>query len=144
MTTVRYGYFRLDSRACASLTARFHIADGEPYGHAWPHVGSSYGSFDLAGFPKAAVWFYRSLWYSGIAADAPDRPALPFADTVRIVQDNERDSRAPDRESSDGLSNIIQVYSSCPTVELFVNGVSKGKQVRPRHGLSPPCQISTC
>lgn len=26
---------------------------GEPYGHAWPHVASSYGSFDLAGFPKA-------------------------------------------------------------------------------------------
>jgi hypothetical protein len=29
---------------------------GEPYMHSWPHVTSSYGSFDVAGFPKAAVW----------------------------------------------------------------------------------------
>jgi hypothetical protein len=32
---------------------------GEPYHHTWPHVASSYGSFDLAGFPKAAVWWYH-------------------------------------------------------------------------------------
>ena len=101
---------------------------GEPYGHAWPHVASSYGSFDLAGFPKAAVWFYRALWLSGIAADAPDRPALPQLDTVRIVQDNEPGSRAPDPEGGSGLRNVIQVYSSCPSVELFVNGESRGKQ----------------
>jgi hypothetical protein len=96
------------------------------------------------------VWFYRALWLSGIAADAPDRPALPQADTVRIVQDNERGSRAPDGESSGGLSNVIQVYSSCPTVELFVNGKSKGKQVcvairhtaRPDPDPSQPCHTS--
>lgn len=28
---------------------------GEP--DAWPHVSSSFGSFDLAGFPKAAVYW---------------------------------------------------------------------------------------
>lgn len=59
---------------------------------------------------------------------------------MRIVQDNEPGSRAPDRESGGGLSNVIQVYSSCPSVELFVNGESKGKQVgwRPQACLSPP------
>ncbi len=29
---------------------------GEP--STWPHVSASYGSFDLAGFPKAPVWWY--------------------------------------------------------------------------------------
>ena len=35
-----------------------HDYIGEPGG--WPHVSSSFGSFDVAGFPKAAVWWYRS------------------------------------------------------------------------------------
>lgn len=104
---------------------------GEPYHHAWPHTASSYGSFDLAGFPKAAVWWHRSLWLSGVAQSDPGRPPLPSSPTIRIVQDNEADSRAP--MSNGSLSNIIQVYTSCAMAELFVNGIGLGKQVVPRY-----------
>lgn len=102
---------------------------GEPYEHAWPHVASSYGSFDVAGFPKAAVWWYRALWLSGVVAEAPDRPPLRQQHTIHIVQDNERASRATRGEDA----NIIQIYSSCPTVDLLVNGASMGKQAVARY-----------
>ena len=72
------------------------------------------------------MWWYRSLWLSGIGANETDRPPLPQSHTIRIVQDNEAASRVV--ESNGTLVNVIQVYSSCPTVELLVNGVSKGKQ----------------
>lgn len=34
---------------------------GEPSG-GWPHVISSYGQYDLAGFPKAQAHWYRNQW----------------------------------------------------------------------------------
>ena len=36
---------------------------------------------------------YRSLWLSGVDAEAADRPPLPASHTVHIVQDNEFASR---------------------------------------------------
>ena len=48
---------------------------GEPSG-SWPHVSSSFGQFDLAGFPKAQAHWYRDRWL--LRAD--DRSASkPFA-----------------------------------------------------------------
>ncbi len=81
----------------------------------------------MAGFPKAAVWWYRALWLSGIAPDAADRPPLKMQHTVHIVQDNDRLSRMVDPENGT-IVNTIQIYTSCPTVELLVNGMSLGKQ----------------
>ena len=100
---------------------------GEPYGHAWPHVASSYGSFDVAGFPKAAAWWYRSLWLDGTSADDDaGRPPLLPGYTVRIVQDNQIANRQ--HLNNGTVVNTIQVYSSCPTVDLLINGKSLGKQ----------------
>jgi hypothetical protein len=124
--------FRFNCRVLSDMGTLPSDYFGEPYGHAWPHVASSYGSFDVAGFPKAAVWWYRALWLGGIEAEAPDRPPLRQQHTIRIVQDNERASRAPDPESG-APANVIQVYSSCPTVELLVNGASLGKQAVARY-----------
>ena len=60
---------------------------GEPFGHTWPNVASSYGSFDVAGFPKAAVWWYRALWLDGIDEADAGRPPMPKSHTTRIVQE---------------------------------------------------------
>lgn len=59
---------------------------GEPSG-SWPHVSSSFGQFDLAGFPKAQAHWYRDRWL--LRAD--DRSASkPFAtgeeSAVHIVE----------------------------------------------------------
>lgn len=60
---------------------------GEPSFNGWPHVSSTFGSFDLAGFPKAAVWWYRSFWLNAIPDTAADK-TFETGDQhiVRIVQ----------------------------------------------------------
>jgi hypothetical protein len=58
---------------------------GEP--GDWPHVSSSFGQFDYAGFAKSASFWYRAIWLA--ATDAKNdygRPPLPAAHVVRISQ----------------------------------------------------------
>ena len=102
-------------------------------------VSSSFGSIDLAGFNKAAAFWYRS-WFlvnssrshlSHGRADVPHRPAtllrgeLPTHEhdpqpthICHIVQHWEKDVG--------GSSRTIQVYTDLPQVELFLNGKSVG------------------
>lgn len=93
---------------------------GEP--GPWPHVSSSFGAIDLAGFPKAPAWFYRSIWLANISTDDAGRPPLPPATTAftcRIVE-----SWQPPGPGN--TSRIIHVYSNAPLVSLWVNGVEVG------------------
>jgi hypothetical protein len=87
---------------------------GEP--GKWPHVSSSFGALDLAGFPKPPAWFYRSMWLSNISTSDPGRPPLPPSTTVRIVE-----SWAT---PTSGSTRDIHVYSNAPLVGLFVNNVA--------------------
>jgi hypothetical protein len=48
---------------------------GEP--GAWPHISSSFGQYDLAGFPKAGAAWFRAWWLGNITASSPDRPPVP-------------------------------------------------------------------
>ena len=110
---------------------------GEP-SFGWPHVSSSFGSIDLAGFAKASAYWYRSWWlYSAkknqttkgndVTYNAPmlvNPGAKPTEDDnstgylIHIVQNwNPRDN---------GDSRTIQVYTNSPSAELFVNGASQG------------------
>ena len=72
-----------------------HDYMGEPGG--WPHVSSSFGSFDVAGFPKAAVWWYRSWWLGNIPVADAGRPGLNIpsskAPPTGAVADIERNDR---------------------------------------------------
>ena len=88
----------------------------------WPQKSSNFGSFDLAGFPKPAAFHYRSWWLANIPADAEGRPSVcgstgTACDVVKIVHD----WREP-------MPPIVAVYSNLPTIELFFNGKSLGKQ----------------
>jgi hypothetical protein len=58
---------------------------GEP--GPWPTVSSSFGQFDIAGFPKSASYWYRANWLSRVPSGAPGRPPVsePHG-TVRISQ----------------------------------------------------------
>ena len=106
--------------------------DGEPSG-PWPHTTSSFGQFDLCGFPKAAAYWYRTYWLQQIPDSSSDK-TFKTADEhlVHIVQT--WDSSNLDPESS-GKNVTIQVYSDMPSVELFVNGESAG--VRELHSVAP-------
>ena len=112
---------------------------GEPAEGGWPHVSSSFGSIDLAGFAKASAYWYRSWWYyraksndSDGGYDVPVNP--PFLVNpndasstenptdgymVHIVQKWEPMTNMPNR--------TIQAYTNAPMAELTVNGKSQGK-----------------
>ena len=110
---------------------------GEP-AFGWPHISSSFGSIDLAGFAKASAYWYRSWWlYSDkknqttggndVTYNAPslvnpgaktseDNPSDGYL--IHIVQHWD--------PMQNGDSRTIQVYTNAPSAELFVNGVSQG------------------
>lgn len=82
-------------------------------GEPTPYYGarSSYsGIIDLAGFPKDRYWLYRSRW----------RPDDRFAHILPHWT-------WPGRE---GEVTPVHVFSSADEAELFVNGVSQGRQKR--------------
>jgi len=57
---------------------------GEP--GPWPLVSSSFGQFDLAGFPKSASYWYRANWLAAVPLADPGRPPIPESHVVRISQ----------------------------------------------------------
>lgn len=97
---------------------------GEP--SALTEVSSSYGQYDLCGFPKAAAFWYRMQWLYSV----PDGPDKPFAtggmQEVHLVESWEEPGKSMKNARS------IHAYTSAPNVELLVNGKSKGmRHVQP-------------
>lgn len=83
-----------------------YIGEPTPF-NKYPAKSSYFGIVDLAGFPKDIYYMYQSRWTS--------KPMIHiFPRNLDSVED--------------GKTQRIAVYSNCPTVELFVNGVSIGKQ----------------
>jgi beta-galactosidase len=88
---------------------------GEPRPFAWPVVNAHYGFMDLCGFPKDSYYYYEAWW--------TDKPVLHLFPHWNW----------PGRE---GEEIPVWVHSNCQEVELFLNGVSQGKQtVTPLHHL---------
>lgn len=94
---------------------------GEP--DAWPHISSSFGSFDLAGFPKAPVFWFRSWWLSNISTSSPDRPPLPAASTAFVCHIVETWKANPADASK---PRVIHVYTNAPMAALTLNGNAAG------------------
>jgi len=98
---------------------------GEP--DAWPHISSSFGSFDLAGFPKAAVFWFRSWWLANISSSSPDRPPLTATAAANLVHIVETWKANP---SDPSKNRTIHVYTNAPWAMLTLNG--KDVAVSPR------------
>ena len=75
-----------------------------------PSRSSYFGIIDLAGFPKDRYWLYQARW----APEVPQAHILPHWTW-------------PGRE---GQLTPVHVYTSGDEAELFVNGVSQGRQKR--------------
>jgi len=87
-------------------------------------VSSSYGQYDLCGFPKAAASWYRTQWLLGVP-DGPDKPfATKGSHEVHLVESWESPDAFPSTKGA--KTRAIHAYSSAPSVELLVNGVSQG------------------
>jgi beta-galactosidase len=88
---------------------------GEPRPFGWPVINCHYGFMDICGYPKDSYYYYQAWW-----TDMPVLHLFPHWNW-------------PGRE---GQEIPVWVHSNCDEVELFLNGVSQGKQtVTPLHHL---------
>jgi Domain of unknown function (DUF4982)/Glycoside hydrolase family 2 C-terminal domain 5 len=95
-------------------------------------VSSSYGQYDLAGFPKAAAAWFRTQW---LLEDPDDQSSSRRADKpfpidnmneIYIVESWESPNNW--NRTKGNKTRTIHAYSSAPNVELFLNGQSQGHQ----------------
>lgn len=80
---------------------------GEPRPFGWPVVNCHYGFMDLCGFPKDSYYYYKAWW-----TDEPVLHLFPHWNW----------------SGREGQEIPVWVHSNCDEVELFLNGVSLGKQ----------------
>ena len=86
-----------------------YLGEPSPYNtDAWPSHSSLFGIIDLASIPKDRYYLYRSIWNR----ESPTLHLLPHWTW-------------PGRE---GEVTPVMVYTSYPEAELFINGVSQGRQ----------------
>ena len=84
-----------------------YLGEPTPYDtDAWPNHSSMFGIIDLASIPKDRFYLYRSLW---------NKEEL----TLHLL---------PHWNWKEGDEVPVFVYTNCPEAELFVNGVSQGRQ----------------
>ena len=126
-----------DGVAYAAGTMVWTLFDyyGEPP-KAGLHVSSTYGQFDLCGFPKPAAFWFRTQWLLGISDESYDKPFQTHGTyEVQIVESWE----SPNSWNSTrgNKTRNIHAYSNAPVIELLANGKSQGA-----HPLVPMTQGS--
>lgn len=87
-----------------------YLGEPTPYYGNWPSHSSMFGIIDLAGLPKDRFYLYRSFW-------------RPEKETLHILPHW-------NWEGHEGDTIPVFVYTNYPTVELFINGKSQGKQTK--------------
>jgi beta-galactosidase len=85
---------------------------GEPSPCNWPSISSHFGILDTCGFPKDSFYYYQAWWTA--------QPVLHLAPHWNW----------PGRE---GQEILVQAFSNCAEVELFLNGASQGRQPMKRN-----------
>jgi len=80
---------------------------GEPRPFEWPVINCHYGFMDICGFPKDSYYYYKAWW-----TDEPVLHLFPHWNW----------------QGKEGQEVSVWVHSNCEEVELFLNGVSLGKQ----------------
>ena len=88
-----------------------YLGEPSPYDtDAWPNHSSVFGIVDLAYIPKDRFYLYRSLWNE----DEPTLHVLPHWNWA----------------GREGQVTPVYAYTSYPSAELFVNGVSQGRRFK--------------
>lgn len=88
---------------------------GEPRPFSWPDINCHYGFMDICGFPKDSYYYYKAWWTNKAVLHL-----FPHWNW----------------SGKEGQEIPVWVHSNCDEVELFLNGVSQGKQsVTPLHHL---------
>ena len=97
-----------------------YLGEPSPYDtDAWPNHSSVFGIIDLASIPKDRYFLYRSQW------NKTDQ-------TLHILPHWNWEGR-------EGDVIPVFVYTSYPSAELFVNGISQGKRIFAESDGDFPC-----
>lgn len=92
-----------------------YLGEPSPYDtDAWPNHSSVFGIIDLASIPKDRYYLYRSVWNKD-------------EETLHILPHWNWKGR-------EGEVTPVYVYTSYPSAELFVNGVSQGIRTKKAAG----------
>ena len=84
-----------------------YLGEPSPYDtDAWPNHSSVFGIVDLASIPKDRFYLYRSQWNK-------------TDETLHVLPHWNWEGR-------EGQSTPVFVYTSYPSAELFINGISQG------------------
>ncbi|HLP25219.1 MAG TPA: DUF4982 domain-containing protein, partial [Acidobacteriota bacterium] len=94
---------------------------GEPAPFKWPVINCNLGIMDICGFPKDVYFFYKAAWL-----DTPVLHVFPHWNWSASAQGSGETAAG-----KEGQEISVWVYSNCDDVELFLNGVSLGKQSMP-------------
>lgn len=84
-----------------------YLGEPTPYNRDWPAHSSYFGIFDLAGLPKDRAFLYKARW-----TEQPVLHLLPHWNW----------------DGYEGKNVPVHCYTSCDTVELFLNGRSLGRR----------------
>ena len=97
-----------------------YLGEPSPYDtDAWPNHSSVFGIIDLASIPKDRYYLYRSVWNR----DDETLHVLPHWNW----------------EGREGEVTPVFVYTSYPSAELFVNGISQGIRTKNTSDGNTPC-----
>ena len=97
-----------------------YLGEPSPYDtDAWPNHSSVFGIIDLASIPKDRYYLYRSQWNNQDA-------------TLHVLPHWNWKGR-------EGQVTPVFVYTSYPSAELFVNGVSQGVRTFAKSDGKTPC-----
>ena len=97
-----------------------YLGEPSPYDtDAWPNHSSVFGIIDLASIPKDRYYLYRSQWNRNDA-------------TLHVLPHWNWEGR-------EGEVTPVFVYTSYPSAELFINGVSQGVKTFAKADGKTPC-----
>ena len=97
-----------------------YLGEPSPYDtDAWPNHSSVFGIVDLASIPKDRFYLYRSQWNK-------------TDETLHILPHWNWEGR-------EGQSTPVFVYTSYPSAEVFINGISQGIRTSATPDGKTPC-----
>lgn len=107
---------------------------GEPTPYAWPDISSHFGIYDIAGFDKDRVGWYKSWW--PLENNKPHVDHLFLFPHWNWALNNAEAQRNRHLHLCESNACVVEVrvYSNAACVELFLNGQTQGRQAMPRYG----------
>ncbi|VGO18489.1 glycoside hydrolase family 2 TIM barrel-domain containing protein [Pontiella sulfatireligans] len=108
----------------------------------WPVKATPHGPLDVAGFPRGSFYQYKSFWREDVPtlamySQTAKKSTFKKDKNGKAIEKKKDGWKLAPREWQhvnphwnylDGEETMVEIYSNCEVVELFLNGKSFGKQ----------------